>query len=533
MDNSGVYDVAVVGFGPAGEVATSTLGSAGHRVLVIERQSVLYPLPRMVTFDGEACRTVQATGKSIDEALSTAVVLDSCSFGDADADPMLVLDWRGTQGGFPAHNSIFQPDVEATLRARVAEMDNVEVRFGVEVVGLAQHPEFVELTLQPKGTTEASDCVRITARYVIGADGTNSRIRRAAGIEMRDYGLHERWLNFDMNVLRPLPEQFRKLIMIMDPKRPHMYMPLGTERQRFEARVAEDETDEQMAEPQVAWDFLREVHGLDSSYMSICRQVVYHYYTRVAALWRRDRVFIAGDAAHTMTPYLGQGGCSAIRDGRNLAWKLDLVLRGVCGDALLDDYQLEREPHVSALVFTSHALAEMVNIIDEKAAAERNHAMRNNLAPPPPPFPKLDTGVLHHEPDGSVAAMTGSLAPQGRLRVGSDTRRGDDLLGHGFQLICRSAPGLSQPQRSVLDRIGCAVAVLTDAAGAGEPAEAEQVVDVDGVYGGFLDDHQVDAYLMRPDWYVFGACQMDEIGSLVEELGALLHVAKDRALSNA
>ena len=78
MDKVDVYDVVVVGFGPAGEVAASTLGIAGHRVAVFERQRELYPLPRMVTFDGEACRTVQATGKSIDQALSTAVVLESC-----------------------------------------------------------------------------------------------------------------------------------------------------------------------------------------------------------------------------------------------------------------------------------------------------------------------------------------------------------------------------------------------------------------------------------------------------------------------
>lgn len=516
------YDVAVVGYGPAGEVTAATVGLAGHRVAVFERHRSAYPLPRMVTFDGEACRTVQATGESIDQALSTAVVLDECNFGDADAVPMLTLDWRGTQCGFPAHYSIFQPDVEATLQANVDAQPNVDVFRAHEVVELVQHDDHVELTVRPRDSEDDSVTRTVRARYVVGADGTNSFVRQAAGIEMQDFGIHERWLNFDMDVHERLEDKFQRLIMIMDPQRPHMYMPLGTTRHRFEIRIDDAESDEQMQDPQVAWDFLREAHGLGSDQLGICRQAVYHYYTRVAVQWRKQRVFLAGDAAHTMTPYLGQGGCSAIRDGRNLGWKLALVLSGAAEDALLDQYEVERSPHVTALVFTSHALAEMVNIVDAEAAAARNHAMRNHLTPPPPPFPKLEGGVLHTEADGSVSALTGSLSPQGTLRRGGATGRGDDVLGHGFQLIVRHDPELSATQQAVLDRIGCAVAVLDD------PASPHAVEDVDGVYHAFLDSHGVDAYLTRPDWYVFGAGDAASVGPLVDELGQRLQLRAPR-----
>ena len=169
--------------------------------------------------------------------------------------------------------------------------------------------------------------------------------------------------------------------MIMDPKRPHMYMPLGTTRHRFEIRVDDSETDEQMHDPEVAWKFLKETHGLDDTYMSICRQVVYHYYTRVAADWRKGRVFIAGDAAHTMTPTWARAAAPRSVTGATSRWKLDLVLRGIAEDALLDEYQAEREPHVSTLVFTSHALAEIVNIVDEEAA---ERAQLRDAQPPHP-----------------------------------------------------------------------------------------------------------------------------------------------------
>lgn len=515
---SDLYDVVVVGYGPAGEVAASTLGSHGHRVAVFERHQAVYPLPRMVTFDGEACRTVQATGTDVDKALSTSVVLNACLFADAAEDPLLTIDWSGEQCGFPAHNSIFQPDVETVLQEKVDAMDTVDVFRGTEVVGLIQHDDHVEVTVRPKGSTDEQAHRVVRAKYVIGADGTNGFVRQAVGIEMTDFGMHERWLNFDMDKKKPLPERFHKLIMIMDPQRPHMYMPLGTDRQRFELRVDDAEDDAGMHEPEVVWEFLQAQYGLGPEDLAICRQVVYHYHTRVAKNWRSGRVFIAGDAAHTMTPYMGQGGCSAIRDGRNLAWKMHLVLSGVAAEALLDEYQVEREPHVTELVFASHKLAELVNIVDPAAAAERNYAMRNNLAPPLPPFPKLEHGVLHWEDDDTIAAVTGTLAPQGRIKRGPQRGRGDDLLGHGFQLISRQSPQLTEAQRRSLREIGATIAVLDDA------SDPDAIDDIDGVYRAFLDAAGADAYIMRPDWYVFGAVASSQVGELVDELVSRLHL---------
>jgi len=109
---------------------------------------------------------------------------------------------------------------------------------------------------------------------------------------------------------------------------------------------------------------------------------------------------------------------------------------------------------------------------DAEKAGERNYAMRNGLTPPPPPFPKLDHGVVHQSPGEDQAEVTGSLAPQGRLRRLGTEGRGDDVIGHGFQLVVRRRPDLDDAQSSALAAIGCALLVLEDAS---DPAYAEDL----------------------------------------------------------
>lgn len=515
-----IYDTVVVGYGPAGAVAAASIAAGGHRVAVFERQPSMYPLPRMATFDGEAFRTIQAiSGGRVDEAQATSVVLDSCDFVDADHSPLIPIDWSGTQCGYPAHSSVFQPDVERVAQESIAQMSNVDVFRGIEVVKIEQRPESVRLTVRPKGAAENDQARTVTAKYVIGADGTNSFTRRAVGIEMRDFGLNERWLNFDMNKLKELPEKFSKLTLVMDPRRPYMWMPLGSDRQRFEFRVDPSETDEEMGKEAVVWEFLAE-HDITRADVSICRQVVYPYATRVAKAWRRGRVFLAGDAAHTMTPYMGQGGCSAIRDGRNIGWKLNLVLAGAVEESVLDLYQQEREPHVTEIVMRSDQLARLINIVDPTAAEERNHALRLAPAGDEEPFPKLTAGVLHRESDGSVSEVTGTPAPQGLLSRNGAILRGDEHLGHGFQLISRSHPDLTDMEREKFESISGQIGVIEDS------TSPDTILDVDGTYRNFLDLHSADFMIVRPDWAVFGVGPATAVSHFLNELFELLTVVK-------
>ena len=219
-----------------------------------------------------------------------------------------------------------------------------------------------------------------------------------------------------------------------------------------------------------------------------------------------------------MMPYMGQGACSGMRDGINLAWKLDLVLSGRASPALLDSYEAERRPHAQKIMEMSLFLGQVTNEEDPQKAAARDEAFRTRSMPPMPPFPKLEDGVLHREADGSLKACTGMPGPQARVRCGTSEGRLDDMVGRGFLLVAREDPMrvLGPGQRAFLERLGCRTVVLERTAGA--------VTELDGEISGFMAEHGIQAYIGRPDFIVFGAVQrMAELAALVDELRLKLH----------
>ncbi|MGH3587409.1 MAG: bifunctional 3-(3-hydroxy-phenyl)propionate/3-hydroxycinnamic acid hydroxylase, partial [Pseudonocardia sp.] len=439
------YDVAIVGYGPTGLVLASALGSAGHRVVVLERKPRLYGLPRLTHIDGETARIIQSVG-DVDHALRDAVAIPSYRYLNGSGETLLELDWCGNVCGYPAHISMYQPDIEDAIDARVRATGNVTVDQGWAVVALGQDDQRVELTARAGDRAKRT----LTARYLVGADGAHSDVRTALGIPRSDLGVDDRWLNIDTERRRALPERFDRLTQFCDPARGSMYMPIGRSRQRFELAVLPGEEQQAFEEPEFAWRWLRETHGLGPDDVRILRQVVYTFEARIAESWRRGRVFLAGDAAHTTPPYMGQGACSGMRDGVTLAWKLDLVLRGLADERLLDTYEAERRPHATAITRASVALGRVAKTHDPQEAAARDAAFRAGDVPPPPAFPTITAGVVHPAPPA------GTLAPQGVIRTGGGFGRYDDVFGSGFSLVSREDPSrvLGPEHEALLDALG-------------------------------------------------------------------------------
>lgn len=514
-------NVAIIGCGPTGLTAASLLGQAGHSVIVIERQPEPYGLPRLSHIDGETARLVQSAC-DVDHALRDATSIDNYHYLDAEGNILIDLNWKGQQCGFPAHISIFQPEIEEAMYLRAQSLPNVEFLRGWEAAGITQGPDKVTVSAHPwdaswKATSDEMSTSRVfKVDYVIGADGANSFTRRALGIERFQYGHNERWLNLDSEYVRDLGDRFKVASIYCDPARAHMYMPIGKSRVRFEMRVLPGEETSYWEDINNGLRWLNEQHGIGLDDVKPIRNVVYTFDPAITTKWQERRILLAGDAAHTMMPYMGQGACSGIRDGANIAWKLDLVLNGLCSEKLLETYEQERRPHVTAITETSTFLGTVANEDDPVKVAGRNAMLRSGKVPPLPPFPKMETGVVNLEADGSLLPTTGAPTPQGIVRRSQVEGRLDDLFGNGFLLVSLDdpIPHLDPESLAFIEKLGCGIVVL------GENASGDNaVIDVDGTQSKFLQENGITAYVRRPDFIAFGSVdRLDRLPSLLVSL---------------
>lgn len=516
------YDVAIVGYGPAGLALASMLGQQGHEVVVFERWPGLYGLPRLTHIDGETARVVATLG-DLDHALRDANPVSSYRYLSAAGELLVELDWRGESAGHPAHFSIFQPDIEDAIDTRVRATGKVEVNQGWAVIRIEQSDDGVQVVARPWSKDRTGQWAHsgeeraVSAKYLVGADGAGSFVRATLGIDRSDNGVEDRWLNIDTERLRELPERFAKVTQFCDPKRGHMHMPIGKSRQRFELAVLKGEEASSFEDPAYAWAWLREQHDLGQEDVKILRQVVYSFEGRIAQQWRKGRIFLAGDAAHTTPPYMGQGACSGIRDGITLGWKLDLVLRGQSKDGLLDTYEAERRPHATAITDISSALGKVANTHDPAAAAERDEAFRTGSVPPPPAFPTIIAGVIQRDSNGHPGPLAGTLTPQGVVQKAGMEGLFDDVVGRGFSIISQRdiSSVLGKEHQEFLKQLGAVTASLA-------PGAEDSIEDTGGTYTRYWNEKGVDTFIGRPDYHLFWAGRLEELPSVLDDLKSQL-----------
>jgi 3-(3-hydroxy-phenyl)propionate hydroxylase len=509
------FQVAVVGFGPTGAVATSLLGDRGIRTLAIDRQRAVYDKPRAIAIDHEILRILDNLGVAERVRPHIAPFPASQHFG-AKGQLIRRIDMVGEPYplGYTPSMVFTQPPVEAALRQHAQAYPDVTVELGTELTHFTQSTDGV--TLHLRGVDGAQRTV--TADYVIACDGASSAVRQQLGIAFEDLVFDEPWLVVDLQVadaaLRKLPETAAQYC---DPARPTTFIIGPGRHRRFEIMLLPGEDPRGLEEPDQVWRLLEK--WLAPADATLWRAASYRFHALVAEQWRRGRVLLAGDAAHQQPPFIGQGMCQGVRDVANLVWKLNRVLRGQSGAALLDSYGEERGAHVRELTTRIKAIGHVICERDPVAAQARDARIlaegngkprtitRQDIVPP------LLRGLLA----AAAHAANGTLFPQPWVR----TKRGRQLLdaasGTGWRLVVDG--GSSLAASTTLDDQARAPGLRIIRIGAAEGMVEEE----DGVVARWFGRYECAAAIVRPDHYVFGVTtDAPSTAAMLSELSARL-----------
>ena len=517
------YDAVIVGYGPVGATLAMLLSQGGLRVALVEKRPTMFDKPRAITFDHEVMRVFQACGVA-DEIEPITAPHTGTHFLGVGGQVIKIFDPLPPPDplSWPPSGTFIQPELEQILRNAVGRQANISVFLAHEAIAIAQDPAGVSVVIQ---NLTHGDQQILKGRYLLGCDGANSFVRTALDVGEEDLAFDEWWMVIDA-WLRRQPAVREKCLQYCWPSRPGTFVVGPKNLRRWEIKLLPGERPEDFnGEPRVLAMLGR---FTDPDAIDIWRWAVYRFHAAVAERWQLHRVFLLGDAAHQMPPFLGQGLCAGIRDAVNLAWKLIAVLRQGIDATLLESYQRERRPHVRAIVEAAKAFGRIVGELDPGAAASRDEELAGQLARGEAEtirqryIPGLTSGIIATDPAGNPERAAGTLFVQPRVRgPNGKTLRFDDIIKPGFLLATTgtNAQGwLSPSSQRLLRRLGAEQVVIAEE---GEDLQSpiRHVIETEGLFASWARQQACDAVVVRPDRYVYGvASDTGTLNALVERL---------------
>ncbi|MBZ7703263.1 bifunctional 3-(3-hydroxy-phenyl)propionate/3-hydroxycinnamic acid hydroxylase [Klebsiella oxytoca] len=529
--------VAIAGAGPVGLTIANYLGQMGVSVVLIEKLESLIDYPRAIGIDDEALRAMQAVGL-VDNVLPHTTPWHAMRFltpkGRCFADIQPMTD----EFGWSRRNAFIQPQVDAVLYDGLSRFPHVRCLFSREVEAFSQNSDGV--TLNVKGSGGERETVR--ADWLVACDGGASFIRRTLNIPFEGKTAPNQWIVID---IANDPLATPHVYLCCDPVRPYVSAALPHGVRRFEFMVMPGETEAQLSEPHKMRQLLSKVLP-DPDNVELIRQRVYTHNARIAERFRVDRVLLAGDAAHIMPVWQGQGYNSGMRDAFNLAWKLALVVNGKAGEALLDSYQQERRDHAKAMIDLSVTAGNVL------APPKRWHgAVRDgiswllNYLPPVKryflemrfkPMPQYRDGALLAEGEGKTSPVGKMfIQPKVTLETGQVTLL-DEVIGARFAIIawgCNPRWGLTDEQIARWRAVGVQFIQVVP--------EVQIHCDQDNVPGvirvgdtqnrlkNWFAQHDTAIAVVRPDRFVATVAIPQTLGKKLNALASKMQLASAQA----
>jgi pentachlorophenol monooxygenase/3-(3-hydroxy-phenyl)propionate hydroxylase len=459
-------DVAVIGAGAVGLTLAARLAQFGISVAVYEAEAARRRIgSRAICMQRETLEIWARVG--IGEDVARRGVRWTVGRTYFQGRQLFEVHLPEGDEHFPPFVNISQSEAEEVLERRLGEL-GVAVLRGHRLTGVVQDAEAVTATF---GTVAGP----VTARfgYLVGADGAHSAVRHATGIGFSGYTVEDRFLIADIRAELPFSnERHFHFDPPWNPRRQVLIHPQPDGVWRIDWQVSpETDADAELASGRLDRR-IRQVIGSDTSY-ELAWMTAYRFSQRLADAFRVGRIFLAGDAAHVMSPFGARGLNSGIADAENLAWKLARVLGHGAPDALLDTYAGERR----------------VAAIENLAATERTMRF---LAPHGRLRRAWRDLVLRLAPHAAwfrARVNSGRLAEPARYGPSTIVAAGE---GHG--VVAPDAPLVDG--RRLREALGSGwVAVATD-----PPAELVPNVPSVAVMPGSYPARRV--WLVRPDGYV-------------------------------
>ena len=245
-----------------------------------------------------------------------------------------------------------QDQLEPILRAD-AERHGAGVRFNTELVGFTQSRDEVVARIRDRATGAESS---VRARYIIGADGTQSPVREAVGIGRHGPGVLQHWMNVIFEADLPTNIDGRPIRSVFVTDINGTLVPRGDGRWLMAVQFVPDR--HERAEdftPERCRDLIRRGAGRPDLTVDVVDARPWEAAAAVADRYQEGRALLVGDSAHVMPPTGGFGGNTGIQDASNLAWKLEAVVNGIAEPELLETYDAERRPIADRTVAQSLA----------------------------------------------------------------------------------------------------------------------------------------------------------------------------------
>ncbi|MEE2753287.1 MAG: bifunctional 3-(3-hydroxy-phenyl)propionate/3-hydroxycinnamic acid hydroxylase [Candidatus Latescibacterota bacterium] len=494
------FDVVIIGFGPTGATLANLLGLSGVSVLLLDRERQSCQLPRAVHFDDEVMRVFQTIGIS-DQLAKRLRVNAGMRFVNRDTGKLL-LDWPRPQemgpNGWYASYRFHQPELEYMLHDNLKRFPSVEIRSGCEAQEIEDFEGSVEVVYEDLKKGERR---RVSGAYLVGCEGANSLTCKCvcdpAEEAIEDFDYNQHWLVVDLVLNHPKPELSDYTMQYCHPEKPVTCARGPGLRRRWEFSLSEEERREPLEDADV-WERLQSWVTREEAQLE--RHAVYQFHATLALKWQRNRMFIAGDAAHQTPPFMGQGMCAGIRDAANLGWKLQLSLICKTEALLLNSYAQERIANVRRYITTAIDLGKVVNsdsdqdLFDKlKSAGGKMKSLKS----------KLGKGLAVQEND-----QVGSLFPQPLYsRIDDRPILLDDHSGYAPSLLITDdlKAGLSDKEMTALNKL-----------------KAEGFCVVWAEPGSSISDVLVHlglkAVLVRPDRYILATAEgAEEFGVVFKQ----------------